>query len=399
MFNNKIVNIVFSILVAIGLWIYVVGEINPETTGKFQDVPVRFINASVLAEDGLALADPGNPLVNVTISGNRADMKGLTADEIDITADLSGLVKGENQIEVTVSLPNDMKLQSISSEKVQVIIESLVTAEKPIQIQYDGTIAEGKEPGAISILPPSVQVSGAASLVDKVQFVSAVISTTEIKDTPQELEASLIPVDKEGNTVSYLLLSQKQVKVQVTLLELKTVPLNVDVIGSVAGGYILESKTKPETITIKGPKDQVSKIVSIAGDSIDISGQKASGSIPIQVSLPSGIEVATASENLALELVISSITNKTFTYDAGSLTIKGLGTGLAVDLPTQTILLTVQSSSDTALGLVAKDFTLSLNLDGLKAGTQRVAILIDTQKTGLTFSTIPKDIQITIREE
>lgn len=399
MFNNKIVNIIFSILVAIGLWIYVVGEVNPETTGKFQDVPIRFINASVLAEEDLALTDPGSPAVTVVISGNRADMKGLTESEIDITADLAGLDKGENQIELIVSLPNDMKLQSISSSKIKVTIESLVTAEKPIQIKYQGSIPDGKEPGAISILPPTVKVSGALSSIEKVQYVEAVVSVEDIKPITQELEAGLIPVDKDGVPISYLFLSQEQVKIDVAMLDLKNVPLNVDVTGSVPNGYILDSKTKPETITIKGTSDEVSKIVSVAGAPIDISGIKASVDVPIQLTLPAGIEVANASANPTLQLVINPVTTKTFTYDAGSLTTKGLATGLAVDLPTQSILLSVQSSADDAQNLSARDFTLSLNLDGLKAGTYRVAILVDTQKTGLTYSAAPKEIQIIIREE
>ena len=399
MFSNKIVNIVFSILVAIGLWVYVVGEVNPETTGKFQDLPIRFINASVLAEDGLALADPGIPTVAVVISGNRADMKGLTESEIDITADLSGLEKGENQIELIVSLPNDMKLQSISSEKVRVTIESLVSAEKPVQIQYQGTIPEGKEPGAISILPPTVQVSGAVSSVAKVHYVAAVVSVKDIMSTPQELEAGLKPVDKDGTLISYLFLSQEQVKIDVTMLLLKTVPLNMDVTGNVPDGYILESSEKPETVTIKGTADVLAKVESISGSPIDISGENASVNIPIQLSLPAGVEVGNESENLALTLVINPVTINLFNYDADSMTFKGLATGLAVDLPNQSILLTVQSSADAAEGLLARDFTLSLNLDGLKAGTHKVSILVETQKSGLSYSTTPKEIQITIREE
>ncbi len=399
MFNNKIVNIIFSILVAIGLWIYVVGEVNPETTGKFQDVPVRFINASVLAEEGLAVADPGNPTVTVVIAGNRADMKGLKVSDIDITADLSGLNKGENSIELKVSLPNEMKLQSISSGKVSVTIESLTTAEIPIQIQYEGTIPEGKEPGAISILPTTVQVSGAMSSIEKVEYVEALISVEDLKTTSQQLEAGLTPVDKDGKQVSYLFLSQKQVQIDVTLLELKTVPLTLEITGSVPNGYILESKIKPETITIKGTADEISKLISVAGAPIDISGERASVNIPIQLMLPPGMEVANASANPTLELEINPVTAKTFTYDAEDLTIKGLTAGLAVDLPTQSILLTVQSSADAAADLEAKDFVLSLNLEGLKVGTNRVVILVETQKNGLAYSTTPKEIQIMIREE
>jgi len=169
----------------------------------------------------------------------------------------------------------------------------------------------------------------------------------------------------------------------VTLLNLKTVPLNVEVTGIVPNVYILESKTKPETIIIKGTSEELSKIVSVAGTPIDISGQKASVNIPIQLTLPVGIEVANASANPALQLVINPVTVKTFNYGIGDLTINGLATGLAVDLPNQSILLTVQSSADAAVGLVTRDFALSLDLEGMKAGTHRLPILVETQKARL----------------
>jgi YbbR domain-containing protein len=173
----------------------------------------------------------------------------------------------------------------------------------------------------------------------------------------------------------------------------------VEITGSVPNGYILESKTIPETITIKGTAEEISKIVSVAGASIDISGEKASVNIPIQLTLPIGVEVAIASANPTLNLEINPVTAKTFSYEASSLEIQGLATGLAVDLPTQSILLSIQSSADVAEGLEARDFTLSLNLEGLKAGTHRVAILVETQTTGITYLTTPKEIQIIIREE
>jgi YbbR domain-containing protein len=399
MFNNKIVNIIFSVLVAVGLWVYVVGEINPQTTGKFQDVPVRFINAAMLAEDGLALADPGNPVVTVTVSGTRADMKELTASDIDITANLSGLDKGENQIQLSVSLPNDMKLQSLSDEKVRVTVESLVTAEKPVQLQVDGTIAEGKEPGAISINPSTVQVSGAASSIEKVKYVAAVVDAGDIKATETDLEAGLLAVDKNGSPLSYLFLSQEQAQVRVTLLDVKEVPLKVDVTGSVSDGYTLVSQSKPDTIAIKGTKEALATIDSVSGVAMDISGQQESVNLPILLELPEGVEVADASLNPTLKLVIEPVTATNFTFNAGSLAINGLATGLAVDLPTQSIVLAVQSSAEISSGLVAGDFTLSLDLDGLKAGTHKVAIHVETQKNGLVYSTTPKEIQVTIREE
>ena len=399
MFNNKIVNIIFSVLVAIGLWIYVVGEINPETTGKFADVPIRFINAAALAEDGLALVDPGPQTATVTISGTRSDMKELNPSEIEITGDLTGLEEGENQVELSVSLPDDMKLQSISAKKVKVTIETLVFAEKPVQIRYEGTIPEGKEPGAITITPTVVQVSGAASSVEKVQFAAATISTKDIRETPSELSPTLKPVGDDGSPLPYVFLSQEQATVQITMLDVKTVPLRMDVIGSVPDGFILESKSQPETISIKGTTEALSGVDAVFGDDIDLSKQKQSVELPIQLTLPAGVEVADESINPILKLVISQAAAKTFTYDSAGLVVNGLTPGLAVDLPTQSILLSVQSSAVIAESLVAGDFTLAIDLGGLEAGTHKVSISVDTQKTGLVYKTTPKEIQVVIREE
>jgi len=326
-------------------------------------------------------------------------MKELTASEIDVTADLSGLVKGENRVDLAVSLPNDMKLKSISDDKVRVTIEALVTAEKPVQLRYEGNIPEGKEPGAVTLSPDTVVVRGAASSIEKVEAVAAVVSASQIKAEPVELEAGLAAVDKDGNRIPYLFLSQSQASVRVAMLDLLTVPLELSVRGNVPNGYVLKSSQKPETITIKGTAEALSGIESIKGESIDISGEKESVDIPIQLTLPEGVELATASPNPTLQLVIEPKTAKSFTYDSGDLTPRGLAAGLAVDIPSQSILLSVQSSADVAAGLRAGDFTLALDLEGFKAGTYKVAILVETQKTGIDYSVAPKEIQIIIREE
>jgi len=326
-------------------------------------------------------------------------MKELNPSEIDITADLTGLVEGENQVELVVSLPNDMKLQSISAKKMKVKVEKLVTAEKPVQIQYEGDLPDGKEPGAIAISPAIVQVRGASTTIEKVQYVAAVISYQDLKETPSQLSTTLKPVDKDGTTLPYLFLSQDQASVQVALLDLKTVPLRLDVTGAVPDGFLLESKTQPESITIKGTAEALSEIDVVYGDDVNLSGQRESVDLPIQLTLPAGVEVANESLDPMLKLVISPAAVKTFTYDAGSLAVTGLSTGLAVDLPTQSVLLSVQSSTDTSSSLVAGDFALSLDLDGLKAGTHKVTILVETQKIGLAYTVSPKEIQVVIREE
>ncbi len=399
MFNNKIVNIIFSIIVALGLWVYVVGEINPETTTKFQNVPVRIINTDVLAEDGLAVADPGDLYVDVTITGSRSDMKALTLDEIEVTANLSGLQKGENTVHLSVSLPDNVKLKSISDGTIKVTIEDLVSVEKPVQVKYVGTISDGEEPGGVTISPETVVVSGAESTVDDVKYVAASVDVDDIAALSKTLDATLEPVDKDGEVLSYLTLSQDQVQVDVAMLVTKTVPLELDITGSVPSGYTLDSKDYPETITIKGTASAVKDIDSITSDAIDISDLTDSTKINIQLKLPTGIEVTWDSEDPVLKLVISAAASQTFTYDSADLTLKGLDTGLTSDVASTSITLTVKSTTESLSDISADDFTLSLDLSDLAAGTHKVPITVTTQLSDVTYTVSPEKIKVTISEE
>lgn len=399
MFNNKIVNIVFSILVAVGLWVYVVGEINPTTTGKFQNVPVRIINSAVLAESGLALKDPGDFYVDVSLTGNRSDMKALTLDQIEVSANLSGLKKGENVVHLSVTLPDNIKLNSISDGTIQVTIEDLVSAEKPIEVKYLGTIPDGKEPGGVVISPQTVLVSGAESTVDAVEYVAASVNVEDIAALSKSLDAALTPVDKNGEELSYLAMGQDRAQVDVAMMKTKTVPLSVELTGSLPGGYLLESQDYPKTITIKGTAADLKKIDKITSETIDISNMTDSAKIPIRLNLATGIEVAWSSENPMLTLTLSQASAKTFTYSGSDLTVKGLETGLKSQVAGVSITLNVKSTANLPTDLSAGDFALSLDLSGLTAGTHQVPISVQTKLSGVTYTVSPKEISVTISEE
>jgi YbbR domain-containing protein len=316
-----------------------------------------------------------------------------------VTADLSGLKKGENTVHLSVSLPDNVNLKSISDGTIKVTIEDLVSVEKPVQVKYVGTISDGEEPGGVTISPETVVVSGAESTVDDVKYVAASVDVDDIAALSKTLDATLEPVDKDGEVLSYLTLSQDQVQVDVAMLVTKTVPLELDITGSVPSGYTLDSKDYPETITIKGAANAVKDIDSITGDAIDISDLTDSTKINIQLNLPTGIEVTWDSEDPVLKLVISAASSQTFTYDSGDLTLKGLDTGLTSDVASTSITLTVKSTTESLSDISADDFTLSLDLSDLAAGTHKVPITVTTQLSDVTYTVSPEKIKVTLSEE
>ena len=55
MLENKNVLKIISLIIAILLWVYVMGEVNPDTKEKISDIEVTFVNTETLADEGLAV--------------------------------------------------------------------------------------------------------------------------------------------------------------------------------------------------------------------------------------------------------------------------------------------------------------------------------------------------------
>jgi YbbR domain-containing protein len=399
MFQNKIVNIVFSLLVALGLWVYVVGEINPETTQRYAGVEVRFINAGLLADRGLALVDPGTVTADLTLTGQRSDMKALDSSEIQVTADLADLEAGENTIRLEVSLPDGIKADQLSPSKVTIQVDSLESRDITVELVVQGAVPEGTEPGRISLDPETVTVTGAASSLERVASVQALISADQVTTKETRLTAALAAVDSEGRAVGYLDLSQAEASVSVTLLSLKTVPLTVPQTGTLPDGIHLVSLNVPETITLRGTASALKTISAVTTAPLDLSGLNASGNVPLEALLPEGIELAKASEGLSAALELSGETILTFTYTKADLAVAGLGDGLTLRLPDGNITLTVTATTHGAGSLSKGDFTLTLDLTGRDAGTFDIALSADTSADVLDLVIKPATLAVTLTNE
>ncbi len=55
MLDNKKLNMIISLIIAIALWAFVIGEINPQATRVYRDVPIKLVQQEILDESGLAV--------------------------------------------------------------------------------------------------------------------------------------------------------------------------------------------------------------------------------------------------------------------------------------------------------------------------------------------------------
>jgi YbbR domain-containing protein len=258
-------NIILSIVIALVLWAYVIGEVNPTTQQTITNVPVQLLNIQSLTARELAISGDSDYTVDVVVEGKRADIMKITAQDIIAEADLFGWSKGENFIPVNVTVPQALTLIEIKSAKIEVTIEDLVAQSKQVVVVYKGDMPNNTEEGAVEIKPSEIEVTGAKSEVETVTHVQVVIDITELSAEGQTVQGVAVPVNYAGMTVENVKLSSNYIDVFAKLYTLKEVTLITDFEGELAQGYGAEINV-PKVILIKGSKSTLKDIDSVSAE-------------------------------------------------------------------------------------------------------------------------------------
>ena len=90
MLKNKKFQAVLALLIAIGLWIYVMGTVDPVVTTTVHDIQVEKINEDVLEEKGLQASLDAPKTVTIVLKGARSDVNEAKDSEIRATIGADG---------------------------------------------------------------------------------------------------------------------------------------------------------------------------------------------------------------------------------------------------------------------------------------------------------------------
>ena len=123
--KGRRLDLIISIVVAIFIWGYVVGVVDPTTQERISHVPITYVNTEVLAESGLEVYEPEKPTVTITIKGNRSDVKKVDASKILVTADVSNLKEGSNEVPLVISVPSTVNFVKSDIEEITVNVKKL----------------------------------------------------------------------------------------------------------------------------------------------------------------------------------------------------------------------------------------------------------------------------------
>lgn len=307
MLNNNTLIKIISLIAAVCLWVYVMGEIDPNKKINIGNVPVTFTGTEALAEKDLAVVQEDEIFINVMISGKRSEVNDIRKTGLTAYVDVTDCEKGKNTGKININLPDGIKLENISQSTLRFKVEELVSEKKPVVIDFTAEANGGGSTvdRALELSPETVTVRGAKSSVKKVTHVKGTVDSQKVSEqVSKQVNVEVVPVTKENVRVYGVEPSEHNVRVNVQRLVRKSMKLEVAV-KNVEDGYAVDKITGVDTVSIAGPADVIKNMDKIEGV-IDLSGIVASATVEVIPDLPEYIFLLDEDEPLSVTVTMKA---------------------------------------------------------------------------------------------
>lgn len=362
MFRSNKVNLILSIVAAVVIWAYVITEINPIDDRVISNVPVQLINLESLAEDNLTVSPSQTYTVSVVVHGKRSDLSRLQSGDLKVTANLRGFSKGMNSVDVVVEESDRFTVTEVRPQRIDILVEDLVRAVKPINLSYTGEFPQDTEPGFVTIAPQEIEVAGTKEQVDSVAYIEAKINSTDLKEEETTLTVSAVPMTSNGEAVYNLKLSQNTIDVTASLCTVKEVPLRLNLVGEPPEGTEVTKTDVPATVRIRGNAKVVSAIGEIIANDINIGSLRETAIIKPVLNLPDQVELADASRDISVTIEVEGVVAKNLTFRVDQIEIVGPVSGYSAHINADGVIVTVFGNKEQVDAFKSTDVSLYVEL-------------------------------------
>ncbi len=277
-----------SVLLAIFLWFWViVNERNP--------IQARPVTTAILAkeiEPGLALQQD-LPQAELQLRGMRRDMADV-AEAVEASVVCAGLGEGSHRLPVAVRAPANLTVVSVDPDRVTVVLEGIISASRPVELRRTGDPPDGYRLVDVTHSPPTVQVSGSRSRVDRVSRVLVMLDLARVVyEVPLSLSAQ--PVDSAGAVVEGVTVSPSSITVEAEmqpLLVSQTLPVVVRTEGTLRADLELVSvRVEPPMVTVLLPASGVGEVTHINTEGLPLGAVRASFTRNLRLALPERVNL------------------------------------------------------------------------------------------------------------
>lgn len=378
--GRKLSSAILSLMIAFGLWLYVVNNVSMEDDITFNNIPVVREGESILQEQNLMITELSTESVSLHLTGSRDDLNKIDSSNTSVKINLSNIKEPGEKIPLTYTPAYPATVASTAFEVVNksptmifVSVDYRRTYEIPVYVKWTGTRSENYlyDTENYTLDYTTVTITGPATVADQIKQALVTIDLSDRKESFSESFRYTL-CDVEGNPVDaqWITTSVEEVQLTAQIQQIEEVALVADV---VYGGGATAENTKitlsPEVIRVSGGKAVLEELGSsyTVGTIVLADIEKSSHEQTFPLTLPEGVTNQTGVSEVTVTIRFSGLKTKEFVVD--TIEMVNVPEGMTAEIINANLTVRVRGPETEISRMTEDDLSAVVDLSAAEAGT------------------------------
>lgn len=376
--KNKLGSVLLSVLIAFGMWWYVITSVSPGSKQTYNNIPVVTEGEAVLSERGLMITARSANAVNLELSGNRTDLSKVNSYNITVKANVSQIYEpGTHSIQYTQSFPgnvpnNAFVIESKSPEKLYYTVERRVSKDVPVEVKWIGAAPDGfisdRENRVLDF--PFVNIIGPESVVNEIAKATIDVDLNEQRESiSQDYQYTLCNAEDEPVDAQLIVTNVEEIHLDVKIQRVRDLALAVNLVdggGAKAANAVV--KLSVDSIRVSGSE----AALNLLGDTlvvgtVNLAEITRDTIMRFAVVLPEGVSNRTGVTEVEADITLTGLSSKEFTVQR--INYINVPEGMEVELITEKLQLLVRGPAAQIAKLTEIYITVTVDFTGAEIGT------------------------------
>lgn len=385
-FNNIGLKIL-ALLIAVIVWWVVMNIDDPLVKKTINGVSVELRNDDDLIDKGYIYEVESGNVIAITVWAPESVAKELKSSDFIAYADLSQLSPLTDTANITVEcvksdVKNDIKEITSKIQVVKLSIDNKQTAEVPVTTAIVGNPAENYVIGDISISQNKIDITGAASVIEKI--VRAEIKY-DVSNMMQSVNEMVTPVfyDENNNVVDTgaIQLSRNYLRLSVVINPTKWIGITINPSVTVADDYKMVGYSLSfDQVKIAGTQESLANIsaIDLPSDAIELTDVTESQDCVVNLAnyLKASYKIVSGTTELTVHIDIEPMVVKSYIVRKNGIAVNNLGDGLEAQIEDSYIEVKVKAIQEVHDSFNMDVLNPNIDLKGYGPGEYEVPVIL-----------------------
>lgn len=385
-FNNIGLKIL-ALLIAVIVWWVVMNIDDPLVKKTINGVSVELRNDDDLIDKGYIYEVESGNVIAITVWAPESVAKELKSSDFIAYADLSQLSPLTDTANITVEcvksdVKNDIKEITSKIQVVKLSIDNKQTAEVPVTTAIVGNPAENYVIGDISISQNKIEITGAASVIEKI--VRAEIKY-DVSNMMQSVNEMVTPVfyDENNNVVDTgaIQLSRNSLRLSVVINPTKWIGITINPSVTVADDYKMVGYSLSfDHVKIAGTQESLANIsaIDLPSDAIELTDVTESQNCVVNLAnyLKASYKIVSGTTELTVHIDIEPMVVKSYIVRKNGIVVNNLGDGLEAQIEDSYIEVKVKAIQEVHDSFNMDVLNPNIDLKGYGPGEYEVPVIL-----------------------